>query len=350
MQRGVFSTYSHHRLAKKICTEAAKLQVDSIAIYEGTFTELELAIRMARLCPELTVQFNFYDGIEVSKFFSLCKTDELETLRSTLSAFPNLAISSETEPLNQLVKDKLQIESSVFPVFTTLDYQIEQFSGILPETKVSRSRVVVSIGKRDDLEFGIEVASWCKSQDLPVSLIIQPRIRVRAEELSNSNLSGIQVLSLLDPVAYSGLLQSAKVWVFTYAPEDYELKSSGRVQDCLLMGVIPLAPEGTALTSQWAEGEKFSYKSRDLSSAVTSLSKALAASKMQFGAAITREHYAKFLNEIVRSRPVNLGERSSIRVPKLRRIIRIRKKIRSRGMSLRHLMGRILIRMGLRPL
>lgn len=342
------SIFSRPRLAMRIRDLSSELRVDSISIYEGTIAELEVAVRVAALCPQLTIHFNFYDGLEICRMLGAAAPSELANLKSTLSAHPNLAISCETEPLNELVRRELHIDSQVFPVFTTLDYQLEAVSESLSLSGEKRSRAVISVGKEEDLRLALEIVKHCKSEFSEISFVIQPRIRIPSEKIELMKLQGVEVLTLLDPVEYKNLLESARVWIFTYSPKEYALKSSGRVQDCLLMGVIPIVPKGTALSSQWARGGDYTYEIADLSTLKNAIRRASESLENPTNHAITRRHYVDFLDQLVLTRKGVQSDSQTPRAQKSQRVIKIPGIYRSRGTSFKHVVGRALVRLGVR--
>ena len=91
------------------------------------------------------------------------------------------------------------------------------------------------------------------------------------------NRSQKVVFGELEPMTYASLLGSARVILFTYDQAKYGHKSSGRVQDALMMQAIPVIGQGTALVSQVKQAgnlKAHTYEENSAESAVLSIARA----------------------------------------------------------------------------
>jgi hypothetical protein len=324
---------------------------DWIVFYEGGAFSLEICLNLASKHRNVKFLFNFFYGREWLDTFERSSLEALSSIGRYIRTLPNLIISAETPPFCRLVEQKMGIEASTFPVFTTVDFQL---AGQTLGSRDSKNSIIVSVGTRDSMEFAKKLAEECKQNfpELSVVLVIQPRLISTFEQSMGKLRKKDTCYELIDSALssrdYGDLLDRALVWVFTYKPQHYSLKSSGRLEDCLYFGVTPIFPAGTALEDQLTSSGHASYSRYtygDVSSAVKTIQNGLAFRNLR--SSTTTGDFSAWLAGLPERQIPTYREQENqpidLRMPNLSVLSLPQKKF-----SLYALLSRMVSRMGLR--
>ena len=294
--------------AQVISEEAAKREISQVVIYEGAMFELQVATQLARLNPQMSIIVNLFAAQKWADYLRSADESTLASLRMRFNQESNLFLTAETDGLSNVIAEKLGWKPKVFPVFTTLDYQLERGKSLssLDISETTRDKICISVGSEHHFEFLIELLSRLRGRvDMrSVRLILQARggfKRCHSRKLRKLGINSNQVLrGNLSPEDYASTLSSSILILFTYDSKKYLLKSSGRVQDALLLGCVPVVSSGTALPSQiWQAGNEsiHTYQDCSASSAFKEIIEVLSSSKRNLHA-IRVSEFTEWLLEI----------------------------------------------------
>lgn len=276
-----------HKEAVKLANFAVVNNIETVVIYEGAFFELEVARHFSNIVDTCSIVVNLFSGSNWGTFFESASEPTLSEFKKRFLQTASLTVSVETEALADLINSKLKHECPVFPVFSCLDRS--PFARLIEEKPTwsgSASGVIcVSVGSENHLNFTEALLGrLCEAErSLEVIVILQSQSNlgdfeaVRLESIFGK--CGLKIFhGILSDSTNSQILASSDVVLFTYDKNKYKLKSSGRVQDALIMECVPVVENGTALVSQIrlaGNEEVYTFERDNMSSVERALHSAL---------------------------------------------------------------------------
>lgn len=325
-------------------------EIDVVVIYEGAVFELEVARSLSIVAKNTKVIVNLYEAERWAQFFIQSSVDTLESFKRSYFDVQNMLVSAETRNLSALAKANLNLRIPVFPVFSTLDFQLVSIDD--PTALWTRKRqpnsVCVSIGSVNHFEFATALISRLqKEPDVShIKVILQDRSghsRHHVGILRQLGLAPDDIFSgVLSPESYAFALLSSSLVLFTYNKENYAYKSSGRVQDALMMGCLPIVQKDTALSGQVRQSGNMvthEYVRGDVDSAVQSIKRGLAFDCSD----ISHLSVDDFVNWI---KGLQMGQENWSKDPSPKEPFRL-SNVASKHVSLRQRIGEQMVRLGL---
>ena len=228
-----------------------EINPSEVLFYDGSTADLILAMRLADRFPEIEFFFNFHNA----SFWGIESPSPIQALRDRSignilkSRQLNLSLFAESLELAQLLRKKFATEIAEFPVP----------SSILRGSSDARTRpfdlrgqtVAISVSGTTPNEWlGEYLTQLSEKSSKPIQVVVLngPPLKVELERLSVESFS-----NPLPFAAYVNFIQNSKVHVLAYQGNDfYRLGSSGRFEDTLLLGAVPLVPGETAMAKRFA--------------------------------------------------------------------------------------------------
>lgn len=325
-------------------------EIDAVVIYEGAFFELEVAHKLSGLTKTAKVIVNLYEAERWAQFFIQSSIATVESFRRSYFDVQNMIVSAETRNLSALAEANLNLRIPVFPVFSTLDFQLENLDDptALWNCKRQPNSVCISIGSVNHFEFAAALISRLQNESdvSHIKVILQDRSghsRKHVRILRQLGLAPDNIFSgVLSPESYAFALRSSGVVLFTYGKEKYAYKSSGRVQDALMMGCLPIVQKDTALSGQVRQSGNMvthEYVRGDVDSAVQSIIRGFAFDRSD----VSHLSVDDFVTWI---KGVQMGEESWSKDPSPKEPFKLG-NLTSKNVSLRQRIGEQMVRFGL---
>ena len=224
-----------------------KSQTDFL-IYEGGASELEVALRVLEIDASARVWFNFHYSRQWAEFLGIDEnarwlrgfvTDAIRKYSGRVFLF------AESNGLADLVFEKLGLEVHSFPVFTTLPNQLD-----IQQQSISETRNLLTCYFED-----FSRLEWLARQLEQVS-IHHPNVGLKVLVPARMRLNGSQIETLrkrvgttavirggyLEPGEYADILRASRIVALIYDSDQYLLHSSGKIEDILYCGALPLVP------------------------------------------------------------------------------------------------------------
>lgn len=228
---------------KRLVNIVGTSDVNQLLFYDGALFDFWLAVKIAREFPNIDVFFNFhYAGdwaarLQNKKF----ARNMLRTLsRVNTRSYRNLFWMAESSKLGQLVQETLLIEVEEFPVFANISPS---------EGAISREKIfdvlVPPLGRTQ--------AGW----DLELYKILResfPKIRLASQNDPSTvaNLSDIAFYPRnLAKNEYLSLVASSRFVALPYGSGFHIWGSSGRFEDALALGCIPVITSNTPMAGRF---------------------------------------------------------------------------------------------------
>lgn len=220
--------------------------------YEGGSFEFQLCMELAHKLTKGKVWFNFHDAIFWAQACELpAKFAGLsESLNHPVSR-KRVVFSAESGELASMLSNTFEFPCHAFPLYSTLTQQL----GDIPLKKIPwASRqfdLLIIVG---DFEMAPKVAAYVEAAQSAIG----PKASIHVHwsgrdfetigELEDSKLT--QSFGQINPEDYVSQLVDSRFTLLFYPAQRYEHKSSGRIEDALLCGSIPIVPAKTSLVTQ----------------------------------------------------------------------------------------------------
>lgn len=252
----------------------SKEDFDSSIIYEGQGFEFQVAVELAKRHPSVSFFLNLSGPSSWSRVLESRDKARTPSIQCECVIPKNVFLSADNAPMARYLSDETELPVSVFPVFSTQFVQ----SMVRPEKALScRDEFGVSIGSRSDLQFAL-AACQALVAEFPrkkFHIIFQPRAGFSQKEIDDFGkqlavVTGVVLYSFLDSTKYSEILRNVSAMALIYSPIEYSMKSSGRLEDCLLFGVVPIVAKGTAMSNNSELVWRSAYDWADPESVVSS--------------------------------------------------------------------------------
>lgn len=340
---------------KKISASIETSKYSHVIIYEGSFFELVLMCRLAKMHPGVKFLFNAYDSQNFVEWIQRINQVESGILHKEFKARRNLYMTWETLNLMKVGSSIYPYPSYVFPVFSTLDYQAQllEYDRRVHARHGKSDTVAISISNSTNLDFILSLIRSNQMNSIRTLLVFQPhmskRIKTNIERKIRVTEGCFDVDFIdrsLSPYEYLKLLDRCFAWIFTYPIETYKYKSSGRVQDCLLRNVIPIVPCGTALVDQVTEkgNALFQYRYEDIESLLETINLAKN-TDLNLKPNLPSDVYSFILRITSQNRPQDSSDPENMEFSDW---VNLGKKFPKNNMSLIARAGQGLIRLGMR--
>ena len=241
--------------ASIISSELSLNRQTDFLIYEGGVTELEVALRVLDIDSSARVWFNFHYSSQWAEF--LGKDDNVRWLLNLLTFSirkhsGRVFLFAESEGLASLVFDRLSLKVPSFPVFTTLPDQLASHEQSFSEARNLLTFYFEDFSRLEWLALQVELVGN-DHPDLVLNVLVPARMRLSSFQIETLRKRvGTKVVirsGYLEPNEYARTLRASILVVLIYDTEQYLLHSSGKIEDILYCGALPVVPSGS-LASQ----------------------------------------------------------------------------------------------------
>lgn len=220
--------------------------------YEGGAFEFQLCMELAHKLTKGKIWFNFHDAIFWAQACELpAKFAGLsENLNHPVSR-KRVVFSAESGELASMLSNTFEFPCHAFPLYTTLPQQL----GDVPLKNIAwadrKFDLLIVVG---DFEMAPKVAEYVEAAqsaigpDASIHVHWSGRDFETTGEIEVSKLT--QSFGQINPEDYASQLVNSRFTLLFYPAQRYEHKSSGRIEDALLCGSIPIVPANTSLVTQ----------------------------------------------------------------------------------------------------
>lgn len=223
-------------------------------VYDGGLAELALLTRLARRFPNLSFIFNFHwadQWLEIFGAKSILGKLLKRSLVNMVRVLPRgLILTAESTRLSSEISSILNKSISVVPIFSAFcDRETQPW-------KFRPLDVLLLPQRRDELQFCREISDKLLSDSYTVGIGLNQYLLSNYEMSGDENPCLVKVALPLEDEDYVSLFGSAKVIVLPYDKPYFLWGSSGKFADSIALGCLPLAPRGSAITSQSGSNPK----------------------------------------------------------------------------------------------
>lgn len=273
--------------ARRLAYFAERNNIKTMVIFEGGLFELEVARHFLGISENCSIIVNLFTASNWLIFFERASKSTLLAFKERFLQIGRLIVSSETESLARTMAEKLGYQSPVYPVFSCLDpSHAIQLGEKKPVSRNLTSGVVcISVGSASHMSFTESLVRELYDSETQLEVIVILQSQSGIDDKDAVRLQGLfgmfgarVVSGVLSDSEYSQILDYSDVILFTYDKSKYESKSSGRIQDALLMKCVPVVEKGTALEGQIklaGNDQVYCYEREDMSTVKLSIFSAL---------------------------------------------------------------------------
>ncbi len=242
--------------------------------YDGGLAEFILVLQLAQRLPELKFVFNFHWADQwidllasTNPIGRVLKRALVEAVNTSPS---NLVFTAESEPFGQALSHAFGRNFPVIPIFSA--FNCEQ-----TPAWTDRPTDVLFLPQRErELSFCLSVSQLLLADGITVKLGIPRTLFPDFSTLGGDFGTRFTTLLPLPEEEFVSLLCSSKVVILPYDKPYFRWGSSGKFADAIALGCLPLAPTGTALTTQGGVHRRdHEFDMKELRSATRSIRHAL---------------------------------------------------------------------------
>jgi len=216
--------------------------------YDGGLADFLVLFWLAVSNPQVHFTFNFHwaeqwTSLLDSKKISARLTQSL-LCRAIHSKPANLRLSAETKPFAERLRSIFGVGFDVFPIFSaTYPKRLRQWN--------DRSFDILFLPqRRTELNFVARASALLSKNGLSVITALKPETWQRWSSKEPSARIDDPVFLPVSAEEYEELLQSSRIVVLPYDKPYFQWGSSGKFNEAIAHGCFPIAPRGTAITSQ----------------------------------------------------------------------------------------------------
>lgn len=249
-----FTKWLAKREASKVIRSSAFAYEDEHLFYffEGGAFELLVCAELAKKIEKGMIWFNFHEA----RFWgeALQRPDRFPGLAELLSdsrVRDRVVFSAESIELASGLSETFQFECHLYPLFTTILEQLGK-ERVEPPAWVNREvELLIIVG---DFQMAGIVGEYVSAARSHLGESKQIHVHWSGRDfdgeghLRTKNVT--ESYGAISPEEYASQLLRSKFVLLLYPKKRYELSSSGRIEDAILMGCIPIVPRNTALQSQ----------------------------------------------------------------------------------------------------
>lgn len=227
--------------AVKVASDATSLVVQ---FYDGGLDDLVMATFLATKFPTTAFLFNFRPGRYWVPLLSTNRPFSRQALGILRSMPSNVFLCSETTALSAEIEKKILRKLETYPLYSAQEFS----SGLAFE----RRNIDVSFFPKtqDELELCVLIAAELRKVTACRTLVSAPHpILGAAREFLDRCFDEVHEGPLAAPL-YRKIFGSSKIVLLPYVKEYFKYGSSGKFNDALLAGAIPLVPRGSAPAGQ----------------------------------------------------------------------------------------------------
>lgn len=221
--------------------------------YEGGAFEFQLCLELSRNMNSGIIWFNFHDSVfwadacrEPTKFSGLRESLSDPAVRK------RVVFSAESTELSTMLSGTFDFPCRAFTLYTTLAQQLDNISALI-KTEWNKRQVdlLVIVGDFEmapKVEKYVDVANSALGPDASIHIHWSGRDFELVKQLRYPSVT--ESFGQISSEEYALQLANSRFTLLLYPKHRYEFKSSGRIEDAVLLGSVPIVPARTSLVGQ----------------------------------------------------------------------------------------------------